>query len=343
MSLHDRLIGATIPAHPLALTEDRTMDERSQTALTRYYCAAGATGLAVGVHTTQFELHHDRGLLCHVLDMAATTAKESGATPLLVAGITGDTATAVEEATLARELGYHAVLLSPWGMAEATPAKLLERAAAVGEELPTIGFYLQTAIGGPTLDASFWAALFDQPNLVGVKIAPFNRYRTSTVLRTLAHHDRWDDIVALTGNDDAIVADLTTPTRVSRSDGSVREVKIAGGLLGQWAVGTRAAVELTRRATRASSACTIDADLLALGNDVTRINQALFDVDNDFAGCVPGVNELLRQQGLVRTALTLGPDRLSPGQSDQIQQVLGEFPDLLDSTFIAENLDRWRS
>lgn len=342
MDLRSRLTGSTIPAHPLALTSSGTIDERSQQALTRYYLAAGATGLAVGVHTTQFELHHDRGLLRAVLHLASTTAAASGTAPLLIAGITGDVATAVEEAELARELGYHAVLLSPWGMDAPSPDALLERAARVGEVLPTIGFYLQAAIGGPVLDATFWARLFDQPSLVAVKIAPFDRYRTSTVLRTLARHDRWDEVVALTGNDDAIVADLVSPTRVTMADGTRREVRISGGLLGQWAVGTKAAVETTQQANDAASRGQVPADLLARGADLTRINQALFDVDNHFAGCVPGVNELLRQQGLIETALTLGTDRLSPGQADQIGDVLREFPHLLDAEFVAQHRDEWR-
>ena len=342
MTLRDRLIGSTIPAHPLALTPQRTLDERSQRALTRYYCAAGATGVAVGVHTTQFELHHDQVLLRDVLALAAETAAEDGAKRLLIAGVTGDTAQAVAEAQVARALGYEAVLLTSWGVPDPTPERLLARAATVGEVLPTIGFYLQAAIGGPTLDASFWSRLFDQPSLAAVKVAPFDRYRTSTVLRTLASHDRHGDVVALTGNDDAIVADLVTPTRVTTPDGT-REVRITGGLLGQWAVGTRAAVELTARAGAAASSGAIDTDLLALGADLTRVNQALFDVDNDFAGCVPGVNELLRQQGVVETALTLGSDRLSPGQSEDIASVLRDFPDLLDADFVARNVDAWRA
>ncbi|QIK71021.1 dihydrodipicolinate synthase family protein [Propioniciclava coleopterorum] len=342
MSLRTRLTGATIPAHPLALTPNGTLDERSQRALTRYYCAAGATGLAVGVHTTQFELHHDRGLLRDVMGLAADTAAAAGGDRLLIAGVTGDTEHAVAEATLAHELGYEAVLLTSWGVPDPSPERLLERAARVGEVLPTIGFYLQAAIGGPTLDGSFWSRLFDQPTVAAVKVAPFDRYRTSTVLRALAAHDRWDDVVALTGNDDAIVADLVTPTRVATA-GGVREVRVTGGLLGQWAVGTRAAVELTARAGAAAASGQVDADLLALGADLTRVNQALFDVDHDFAGCVPGVNELLRQLGLVDTALTLGSDRLSPGQSEDIAAVLAEFPALLDAAFVHEHVDAWRS
>jgi dihydrodipicolinate synthase/N-acetylneuraminate lyase len=334
--------GVVVPAHPLALDDGGNVDWRSQRALTRYYLAAGADGVAVGVHTTQFELHHDRGLLGEVWRLAAEVAGERGGEPMLVAGLTGDTADAVAEAELAAESGYHAALLAGWGMAEVTEEALLERARAVGEVLPTIGFYLQESVGGRRLGRDYWRALFDIESVVAVKTAPFDRYRTNDVVQELIAHDRWDDVTVLTGNDDAIVHDLLTPYRATVA-GQEREVRTTGGLLGQWAVGTRAAVELRDRARAAVAAGTVPTDLLALAPDLVEVNAAVFDVENDFAGCVPGVNEVLRQQGLVGTADCLGPDVLSPGQAALITGVRERFPDLLDEEFVAANRHDWLS
>jgi len=341
MSLKSRLAqGVVIPAHPLALTEAGEIDESAQRAVTRYQLAAGAHGLAVGVHTTQFELHDDRGALRDVWALAAETAAEVGETPILVAGLTGDIEQAVAEAELAVELGYEAALLSPWGMSERTEATLLERAAAVGQVIPTIGFYLQDSVGGLRLSRAYWQSLFDLESVVAVKTAPFNRYRTGDVTQTLLQHDRWSDVVVLTGNDDTIVQDLVTPYRMMVGN-ETREVRATGGLLGQWAVGTRAAVDHVARANAAVAAGTIPVDLLAEASDVVEINAAVFDVQNDFAGCVPGVNEVLRQQGLVKSAQCLGTDRLSPGQSALIAGVRERFPSLLDEDFVAANRDSW--
>ena len=342
ISLLARTLGAgvAIPAHPLALDESRKLDERSQRALSRYYLDAGAQGLAVGVHTTQFELHHDRGQLRTVWELAAEEVGDRGGDLVLVAGLTGDLEQAVAEAEMARELGYHATLLSPWGMSETTPDTLLARAAAVGEVLPVIGFYLQSSIGGPYLGRDFWRRLFDLDSVVAVKTAPFDRYRTNDVVQALLHHDRWDEVALLTGNDDAIVADLVMPYR-ARVGGEMREVRARGGLLGQWAVGTRAAVDLVERARAAVDSGRVDVDLLIEGTALVEVNHAVFDVDHDFAGCVPGVNEVLRQQGLVQSAHSLGKDVLSPGQPELISRARGRFPDLLDEVFVAEHRDRW--
>lgn len=332
--------GVVIPAHPLALDDGGGVDWRSQRALTRYYLAAGADGVAVGVHTSQFELHHDGALLGDVWRLAAEVARERGGEPLLVAGIAGDTADAVAEAELAREAGYHAALMCSWGMTEVTEETLLERARAVGEVLPTLGFYLQESVGGRRLARSYWRALFDIESVVGVKTAPFDRYRTNDVVQELIAHDRWDDIAVLTGNDDAIVHDLVTPYRATVA-GEEREVRTTGGLLGQWAVGTRAAVELRDRARASVAAGTVPTDLLALATDLVEVNAAVFDVKHHFLGCVPGVNEVLRQQGLVATADCLGPDVLSPGQAELIAGVRERFPDLLDEEFVAANRQDW--
>ncbi len=333
-TLLERFRGAVIPAHPLALDHDGQLNLRSQRALTRYYVASGATGLAVGVHTTQFELHLDQPLLRDVWALAAETAAEADL--VLVAGVAGDVRQAVAEAAVARDLGYRAVLLSSWGMSDPTDEAILERVRVVGEVLPIIGFYLQESVGGRLLSAAFWRQLFDLETVVGVKTAPFDRYRTNTVIRTLLRHDRWDQVAVLTGNDDAILADLVTPYRWED-----RESRASGGLLGQWAVGTRAAVQMMVQATTAVASGSIPNALLAAGADLVEVNAAVFDVAHDLAGCVPGVNEVLRQQGLVPAAAVLGADRLSPGQAREIARVRLTHPELLDEDFVAENKDAW--
>lgn len=341
MDLGARLrAGVVIPAHPLALNADGAVDLRAQRALTRYYLAAGADGIAVGVHTTQFELHRDRGLLAQVWRLAAQEAAETDGERVLVAGVTGDTREAVAEAGLARELGYHAVLLCPWGMAEVNEAALLERARAVGDVLPTIGFYLQESVGGRRLGREHWRALFDLPSVVAVKTAPFDRYRTGDVIQTLIEHDRWAEVTLLTGNDDTIVHDLLTPYR-RQVGGERREIRATGGLLGQWAVGTKAAVSLGARVRGAIAAGVASFDLLTEASALVEINAAVFDVANAFAGCVPGVNEVLRQQGLIATAGCLGPDVLSPGQAEFITQVRSRYPELLDEEFVAAHAAQW--
>lgn len=357
--LHDRLdAGVMIPAHPLALAESGRPHMQSQRALSRYQLAAGADGLAVGVHSTQFELHDDRGMLRDIWALAAEAVDEhemasggqagvvggqgAGARPILVAGIVGSTAQAVSEAADAFDLGYEAALLSPWGMEDPSEDALLERAAAVGEVMPTIGFYLQDSVGGLALPRTFWRRLFDLDSVVAVKTAPFDRYRTNDVIQELLVHDRWDRVAVLTGNDDAIVHDLITPYRAA-VDGRTREIRARGGLLGQWAVGSRAAARLVSAADEAVRADRIPLELLSVATDLVEVNAAVFDVLHDFAGCVPGVNEVLRQQGLVPTARCLGPDVLSPGQADLIRGVRTRFPELLDEQFVAEHRDEWLS
>ncbi|GAA5134818.1 dihydrodipicolinate synthase family protein [Pseudonocardia adelaidensis] len=336
--LTDRLRGGVvIPAHPLALTEDGAVDLVAQRALTRYYAEAGAHGVAVGVHTTQFALHADQGLLAEVWRLAAAAGRGA----LLVAGVCGDVADAVREAGTAAALGYDAALLCPWGMEEATDEALLERARAVGEILPTIGFYLQESVGGRRLGRAFWRDLFDIETVVAVKSAPFDRYRSNDVVQALLEHDRWADVAVLTGNDDAIVHDLVTPVRRTVG-GRTREVRTAGGLLGQWAVGTAAAVGLVAEACAARDAGAVPTPLLAAAADLVEINAAVFDVDHGFAGCVAGVNEVLRQQGLLRSARCLSAaERLSPGQRERIQDVRDRHPGWLDEEFVAEHRDRW--
>lgn len=333
--------GVVIPAHPLALAAGGEVDLAAQRALTRYYLDAGADGIAVGVHTTQFALHTDQGLLTRVWRLAAETAAAAEQDVLLIAGICGDVREAVREAETAAAIGYEAALLCPWGMTDGTDEALLERARAVGEVLPTIGFYLQESVGGRRLDRVFWQKLFDIETVVAVKSAPFDRYRSNDVVQALLEHDRWDDVVLLTGNDDAIVHDLVTPARRTVG-GESREVWTAGGLLGQWAVGTRAAVALVTAARAARAAGAVPAQLLAAAPDLVEVNAAVFDVDNAFTGCVAGVNEVLRQQGLLASARCLSPDdRLSPGQRERITTARERYPSRLDEEFVAEHRDRW--
>lgn len=335
--------GVVIPAQPLALTAERTLDERRQRALTRYYLAAGAGGLAVGVHTTQFEIRDpEHNLFEPVLALAAEEISAHGDDSVIrIAGVTGDTTQAVAEAELARSLGYDAVLVSP-RLHGASEQQLLERARAIGEVLPVIGFYLQTAIGGPTLSRAFWSDFAAIPSVVAVKAAPFDRYRTLELVRGVAESGRADEVALYTGNDDAIVADLLSEFHVTAPDGP-RTLRFVGGLLGQWAVGTRAAVSLLDTAHRAAAG---DIEALAQLNrasiDMVDFNQAVFDPANDFAGVIAGVHEVLRQQGLLEGVWCLDPDEgLSPGQAAEVERVRLAYPELNDDAFIADHLDSW--
>jgi dihydrodipicolinate synthase/N-acetylneuraminate lyase len=339
--------GCAIPAHPLALTSDRKLDEKHQRALTRYYVASGAGGIAVGVHTTQFAIRDPQhALLQPVLELAAETAR--AATPklgsalvapfVLVAGVVGDTRQAVAEAELARSLGYHVALLSLAAMRDASPERILAHSREVADVIPLMGFYLQPAVGGIALDYAFWRTFAEIPNVVAIKIAPFDRYRTIDVVRGVADARR-DDIALYTGNDDSIVADLVTPFPFNHSSVPRR---IVGGLLGQWAVWTRRAVELLDQARAASDEDLVPADLLRYGAALTYANAAVFDVRHSFAGCIAGIHEVLRRQGLMRGIWCLDPNEgLSPGQSTEIDRVIRRFPELTDDDFVAAHLDSW--
>ncbi len=336
--------GTVIPAHPLALTAERRLDERRQRALTRYYLDAGAGGLAVGVHTTQFEIRQ-AGLLRPVLRLAAEEAAVRAADrPLaLVAGVVGPVDQALREAELARELGYHLALLSPGGLADHDEADLLERARRVAEVLPVFGFYLQPAVGGRALSYDFWRSFAEIPGVVAIKMAPFDRYRTLDVVRAVCASSRADEIALYTGNDDAILADLLTPFDVVVDDRPVR-AWVVGGLLGQWAVWTRTMVDVLERVKRVRAhpdGAEIQA-LLALGVRLTDANAAVFDVAHGFAGVIAGVHEVLRGQGLLEGTWCLDPDEtLSPGQREEIERVRRAYPDLIDDDFVAERLAGW--
>ena len=356
--LRERLFeGLAIPAHPLALDNKRQLDQRRQRALARYYLDAGAGGLAVGVHTTQFAIR-EAGLFEEVLTIAADTAREwprpaprqgpqsssdAGTVepPLLIAGACGKTDQATAEARLARQLGYHAVLLSLAAMKGASDDALIEHCQAVAHEMPVVGFYLQPAVGGLDLSADFWARFAAIDNVVAIKAAPFNRYRTLDVVRGVVAAGAEDRVALYTGNDDHIVLDLVTPMTVVR-DGRPVTVRFRGGLLGHWSVWTRAAVQLLERCKTAGGKP--NAQLLALDSRITDCNSAFFDVANQFRGCIAGCHEVLRRQGLLEGIWCLDPDEgLSPGQLGEIDRVCKEHADLADDAFVAANLERWLS
>jgi hypothetical protein len=335
------LAGQVIPAHPLALTPRRTLDERRQVGLTRYYMDAGAGGVAVGVHTTQFQLR-DHGLLRPVLELARDTVKRwnGGRDVALIAGAVGDTRQAVDEAVAARLLGYDAVLLSLGAMRDAPIAALIAHCRQVAEVLPLIGFYLQPAVGGRVLDFRFWRELAEIPNLVAIKVAPFNRYQTLDVVRAICEAGR-DDVALYTGNDDQIVLDLLTPFEFEHGGTRVQR-RFAGGLLGQWAVWTRRAVELLRSTQAVADAPTIDRAWLTQAAALTDANGAIFDVAHGFAGCIPGIHEVLRRQGLLQGTWCLDTNEmLSPGQERELDRVSRAYPELTDDAFVAEHRDRW--
>lgn len=345
--------GLVIPAHPLALTDGRSVDEKHQRALTRYYVASGAGGMAVGVHTTGFPIHDAKwGLYEPVLALAAETATNAlkhsadglsdahnAASFVRVAGLVGDTSNAVREAAIAQSLGYHCGLLSLGAWRDATSSEILSHCREVASVIPLFGFYLQPAVGGRILDYAFWREFAEIPDVVAIKVAPFNRYATLDVLRAVADSGR-NDIALYTGNDDSIVNDLI----LDIAHTGHAAPRFVGGLLGQWAVWTRSAVHLLNaiREWRASGDANVPREWLTYGASLTEANAAVFDAANNFAGCLPGILEVLRQQGLVRSRLTLDDgERLSPGQTELIATMRERFPALTDDAFVAEHLDEW--
>jgi hypothetical protein len=337
--------GTAIPAHPLALNSKRKLDERRQRALTRYYIAAGAGGLAIGVHTTQFAIRDGRiGLFEPVLRLAAEEmdrADQTRAEPLVrVGGICGETAQAVREARLLNELRYSAGLLSLAAIQDVDDRALIAHCRRVAEILPIIGFYLQPAVGGRVLAHRFWRQFAEIESVVAIKIAPFNRYHTLDVVRAVVESGR--DIALYTGNDDNIVMDLVTPYAFT-IDGQLRERRIVGGLLGHWAVWTKRAVELLGECrTLALTAHPISQEVLRRSVQVTDCNAAFFDTANQFAGCVAGVHEVLRRQGLLEGIWCLNPDEtLSPGQGEEIDRVWRAYPELNDDNFVRERREAW--
>lgn len=336
--------GTVIPAHPLALTEERKLDEKRQRALTRYYIAAGVGGIAVGVHTTQFEIRQ-HNLYETVMKIAAEEIEKANLTrPFIkVAGIVGPTEQALKEAEIAVKYGYDLGLLSMAGLDDWSEDELIKRTEEVGKVIPIFGFYLQPAVGGRKFSYSFWRRFVDIPYVMAIKIAPFNRYYTLDVVRAVCESDRRDEIALYTGNDDNIVIDLLTKYRFN-INGKIVEKRIVGGLLGHWAVWTKKAVELFEEIKKVREKDTIPSELLTKAIEITDCNAAFFDASNNFHGVIAGIHEVLRRQGLMQGTWCLNPEEdLSPGQKEEIDRVYKAYPHLNDDDFVREHIEEWLS
>jgi dihydrodipicolinate synthase/N-acetylneuraminate lyase len=342
--------GCVIPAHPLALLSNNRIDERHQRALTRYYLAAGAGGLAVGVHTTQFAIHEEKaGLYRPVLELAMETVRQFTAPavrnePIMIAGIVGDTKQALQEASLARQLGYHLGLLSLTALKGKSIDELIDHSRQVAVVIPIMGFYLQQTISKMTLPIEFWQKLLEIPNVHAIKIAPFDRYQTLDVLEAVARSGRAGEIALYTGNDDNIILDLLTRHEFN-INGQMVSLRIVGGLLGQWACWTKKAVEhLACVKAIHQNNTPVPHDLLTLAGQLTLANKAIFDAENQFRGCISGISYVLKQQGLVKEINSLDPkEQLSPGQAEKIDHIIRDYPHLTDDDFVDENLHKWLS
>jgi len=337
--------GTVIPASPLALKKDRSFDEARQRALIRYYAAAGAGGLAVGVHTTQFAIHDPAvGLYEEVLDLASQTVDEAAVEGFVkVAGLVGDTAQATKEAERAQSLGYHCGLLSLGALKDASVDEIVSHCEEVSRHIPLFGFYLQTAVGGRLLPYEFWRRFAEIENVAAIKMAPFNRYHTLDVVRAIADSGRSDEIALYTGNDDNIVLDLLTTYRFSNEPDAPR-LPIVGGLLGHWAVWTQNAVRILQRCKEVRDTEAVPTELLTLNAQVTDANAAFFDAAHGFAGCIAGIHEVLRRQGLMSGNWCLDPkEGLSPGQEQEIDRVYRAYPHLQDDAFVEKHLETWLS
>ncbi|MCJ8329003.1 MAG: dihydrodipicolinate synthase family protein [Lentisphaeria bacterium] len=339
--------GCVIPAHPLSLNEDKTMDTDDMRAIARYYIDAGVGGIAIGVHTTQFEIRDpDVGLFEKVLRFTSSTidsyCAETKQSIMKISGVCGDTEQAISEARFSRELGFHASLLSLAALKDASIDEMIAHCKAIAAEIPIIGFYLQPAVGGRVLPFEFWRRFAEIDNVLGIKMAPFNRYQTIDVVRAVCEAGKENDITLYTGNDDNIVMDLLSPYRFETETGP-KEIRIKGGLLGHWCVWTRTAVALIDELhTYTESNRDIPQELLTRNIEVTDSNAVFFDAANAFAGCIPGVHEVLRRQGLMKSVRCLNSKEiLSPGQSDEIDRVYASYPHLNDDAFIKDNIDKW--
>jgi dihydrodipicolinate synthase/N-acetylneuraminate lyase len=347
--VHENLLeGLVIPAHPLALNEDGQWDAVAQRALSRYYLSAGAGGLAVGVHTTQFEIRDPaHQLLDPVLKSCAETARrvneKCASKTVLVAGICGKTDQALSEAQSALDHGYHLGLLSLAAWRDASEQDILQHCHEIARVIPLFGFYLQPAVGGRLLSQSFWRRFVDIPNVYAIKIAPFNRYQTLDVMRAVAESDRWKEVAMYTGNDDQIVLDLLSSWKF-RINGEDRTIHFCGGLLGHWAVWTYQAVQLLESIKMFRKQEAIPRNLFVLANEITESNAALFDAANGFQGCIAGIQQVLFEQGFLSSSRCLNPEeKLSPGQDALLQKVRLQYPHLIDDAFVAKHLDDWLS
>ncbi|MBS4220210.1 dihydrodipicolinate synthase family protein [Bacillus sp. FJAT-49711] len=338
------LKGTIIPAHPLALTEDRILDEASQRALTRYYIDAGVGGVAVGVHTTQFEIRDPRfNLYEKVLSLAMEEIKQANIEEsfIKIAGICGRTEQALKEARFAMKTGYDLGLVSLGGLKDLTEEQLLTHIKMIAEIIPVFGFYLQPSVGGRIFSYDFWKSFADIPNVHAIKMAPFNRYQTFDVVRAVCHSNRNEDIALYTGNDDNIVSDLLTTYRISVGNTKI-EKKIVGGLLGHWSVWTKRAVDIFKEIKAVQNKECIPSALLTLGQEITDANAAFFDPSHDFKGSIAGINEVLARQGLLKgNWCLLEKEKLSPNQMEEIDRVYEQYPHLHDDDFVKSNIDKW--
>jgi len=338
--------GGVIPAVPLALDENRKYDEKRQRTLVRYYLDAGVTGIAAAVHTTQFEIRRPEINLFHdvvqtVLDEIGRFEKKNNKTVVKIVGVCGKSGQAVSEAKFAGESGADAVLLSPGGLADLSEDEMIERTKLVAEIMPVIGFYLQPAVGGRIFSSGYWKRLADIGGVAAIKCAPFNRYQTIELVRGVALSERRDEIALYTGNDDNILVDLLTKYEVN-VDGKKAEKRFAGGLLGHWSVWTKTVVDLFEKIRVYRGRESIPSELLTLAVKITDANAAFFDAANGYAGCIPGVHEVLRRQGIFKGIWCINPnEKLSPGQSAEIDRVYADYPELNDDNFVAAHLNEW--
>jgi dihydrodipicolinate synthase/N-acetylneuraminate lyase len=335
MRLREKLLsGLVVPAHPLALNSSRKLDERRQCALSRYYLAAGAGGIAVGVHTTQFAIRDPKfNLMKPVLSLAAEVCQNHNV--VKIAGVCGKREQAIAEAELAACFGYDAILLSLADLRDETVSQLIHHATTISNILPVVGFYLQPAVGGRILPSEFWRKFVEIENVVAIKVAPFNRYQTLDVVRALADSGRAREIALYTGNDDNILLDLLT-----KFDVGANSIRFSGGLLGHWAVWTKTAVSHLSMIQKLKES--IPSEMLTLAQQITDANAALFDVAHSFRGCIAGIHEILRRQGLLEGRWCLDPaEDLSPGQMDEIDRVCRAYPHLQDDNFVKEHIDEW--
>lgn len=338
--------GCVIPAHPLALTENRNMDEKRQRALTRYYMKAGAGGVAVGVHTTQFEIRKPEfNLYESVLEIVTEEIRKANLDrPFIkIAGICGSTEQALSEAEIALRYGYHFGLVSLGGLNDYSEDDLIKHVEKVAEEIPVFGFYLQPAVGGQILSYNFWKEFAEIPNVYAIKVAAFNRYQTLDVVRAVTESSRNEEIALYTGNDDNIISDLLTPYQFEK-DGKKIEKRFVGGLLGQWAVWTSKAVEMLEEIKLIRKKNQIPTEWLTRNAQLTDANAVVFDAENNFEGCIPGIHEVLRRQGLLDGRWCLNPDeKLSPGQDEELDRIYKSYPHLTDDQFVNEHLNEFLS
>lgn len=351
MNRHEKALeilhnGTVIPANPLALDKDRNYNEKRQRAITRYYLDAGSGGIAVAVHTTQFEIRLPKynlfeTVISTVSDEIDNYEKENNKVVVKVCGVCGKTEQAVEEAHLAKKYGYDAVLLSPGGLNDYDEDYMVERTKEVAKIMPVIGFYLQPAVGGRYFTYNYWQRICSIENVVAIKSAPFNRYATLDLVRAAAMSERCDDIALYTGNDDSIVTDLVTGYKFT-VDGKTYYKRFVGGLLGHWSVWTKTAVEMFHKLRKCAEDRNVPYEVLELANEVTDTNSVFFDAPNNFAGCIAGLHEVLRRQGLFEGTWCLNPDeKMSEGQSEEIDRVYKMYPHLNDDEFVKANLDKW--